>query len=382
MPLSVFISYAKENQATAVEYYKRLLTEGLDPWLDVEKILPGQRWEFEIDKALKQANVIVLLLSRSSVNKRGFVQREAQEAMEQLRYKKEDDIYILPLLLEPCDVPVLIANKVQYIEMSSAEAWPRVFEALSTAAEQQKIELQRGSVAGLLRVFPEKIQDSASGFPGYDVTIEYPRFASAQLPTVAQELSMMFGGRAAKSVVEWRSQTGSPRPDLFPSAEEFPPINYFSESFGIAHANDGFLSITCDIGYFYAGAAHGNAGFETFNFVIDQKLKKIDLQDFFSDPDKALLLISSISIERLSREFWERTGEKPDEMQLDQFRSGAGPKWGNFDCYNITAQGFTFLFPPYQVGPYALGSMAVAVSFYELLDVLQPAGPHLIARKQ
>lgn len=101
MALKVFVSYAKEDRDRALQYYELLAQEGAEPWMDVKKLLPGQNWEAEIERAFSEANVVVLLLSKRSVDKRGFVQREANDAIERLRYKQPTDIYVIPLLLEP-----------------------------------------------------------------------------------------------------------------------------------------------------------------------------------------------------------------------------------------------------------------------------------------
>jgi hypothetical protein len=66
MSLKVFLSYAREDQAQVEEYYDLLLAERFKPWMDVKKILPGQNWEHEIDRALKEANVIIAWLSNNS----------------------------------------------------------------------------------------------------------------------------------------------------------------------------------------------------------------------------------------------------------------------------------------------------------------------------
>ncbi|MGT2495332.1 toll/interleukin-1 receptor domain-containing protein [Cupriavidus basilensis] len=104
------MSYAKEDSATVKDFHDYLKTLGLDPWLDSERILPGQRWEREIDRALNEANVVILFMSPRSVDKRSFVTREANNAVQNLRYKKQDDIYIVPVLLEECEVPDDIAR--------------------------------------------------------------------------------------------------------------------------------------------------------------------------------------------------------------------------------------------------------------------------------
>lgn len=382
MALNVFISYAKEDQSLALDYYARFNDEGVSPWIDYHKLLPGQNWEFEIDRALKEANVVVLLLSPRSVSKRGFVQREAKDAIEQLRYKKEGDVYILPLILEPCEVPSFISDKLQYVDMTSVGAWSRVHQALLLAAEQQQIDLQRGIVAGLFHVYTEKILEQRPGLPGYEVTIEYPQFSSVQLPSAAQELSMLFAGRAANLLMTWRQKPWEQDPELFPYSEEFPPTNTLWEGFGIAYITENMLSLTCDSAHYFAGAAHGNSSSETFNFSLADGLKKLNLLDFFSDPEEALKMISKVCIDKLSREYWERLERKPDEEQLKWFASGAGPVWENFHAFNVNADCLTFLFPPYQVSAYVFGSWSVDVPFYDLIDYLRPNGPHRLAKPQ
>ena len=50
--LRVFICHALQDKPIVRELYQRLLAEGwIDPWLDEEKLLPGQDWDLEIEKA-------------------------------------------------------------------------------------------------------------------------------------------------------------------------------------------------------------------------------------------------------------------------------------------------------------------------------------------
>ena len=52
-PLKVFLSYAHADAAAVRSLYNRLVADGVDAWLDEEKILPGQDWEREIRKAVR-----------------------------------------------------------------------------------------------------------------------------------------------------------------------------------------------------------------------------------------------------------------------------------------------------------------------------------------
>lgn len=176
MALKVFISYAKEDRESAERYYEQLAKEGASPWVDFKHLLPGQNWEAEIDRAFSDANVVVLLLSKRSVTKRGFVQREANDAIDRLRYKQPTDIYVIPLLLEPCEVPTHIASRLQYVDLNVPGAWDQVKAALRLASAQQSIELEHGVIAGPFNAFTERIEDNWEGLPGHNIEIEYPRF--------------------------------------------------------------------------------------------------------------------------------------------------------------------------------------------------------------
>lgn len=379
MSLKVFLSYAKEDREQAVKYYELLLAEGAAPWMDVKHLLPGQNWEAEIERAFSDANVIILLLSKSSVSKRGFVQREANDAVERLRYKQPTDIYVIPLLLEPCDVPSHIAGRLQYVDLGTHGAWDQVRASLKLAAQQQSIELTEGVNIGPFRVFSEKIEERWQGAPGHDISIEYPRLEWAERPEVAKELSQLFAGRAYDTLLKSRQKPWDQSPDLFPETDGFTAMNGRWDSFGVVHATEGLLSLTYEIGWYGAGAAHPNSHFETFNFSYDERLQLLTFSDFFKSETDSVKKISKLCIDQLCREYWTRVGQRPDEEQLKWFADGAGESEENFKAFTVSSDHFTFLFSPYQVGPYALGRWSVDVSFYDLLDLLKPDGPHLLA---
>ncbi|QBR12566.1 toll/interleukin-1 receptor domain-containing protein [Sphingobacterium sp. CZ-2] len=104
----VFISYAKEDYVFAEKLYDFLAENNFKPWLDKKNLLPGQEWDFEIKKGLRDANYVILLLSDNSVQKRGYVQREFKIALKYYEEKLEDDIYLIPIKINKCDVPDLL----------------------------------------------------------------------------------------------------------------------------------------------------------------------------------------------------------------------------------------------------------------------------------
>ncbi|HPP63298.1 MAG TPA: toll/interleukin-1 receptor domain-containing protein [Anaerolineales bacterium] len=51
-PLKVFLCHAHADRDRVHALYDRLTTDGVDAWLDKEKLLPGQDSELEIRKAV------------------------------------------------------------------------------------------------------------------------------------------------------------------------------------------------------------------------------------------------------------------------------------------------------------------------------------------
>jgi hypothetical protein len=51
-PLKVFLCHAHAARDPVRGLYTHLTQDGVDAWLDKEKLLPGQDWELEIRKAI------------------------------------------------------------------------------------------------------------------------------------------------------------------------------------------------------------------------------------------------------------------------------------------------------------------------------------------
>lgn len=372
--MKVFLSYASEDRPLVEPFYDRLLSEGFDPWIDSRQILPGQNWSLEIERAFTEANVVLLFMSPRSVTKRGFVQREANDAMEKLRYKLPGDIYAIPLLLEPCAVPSYISDRLQHIDLRNTGAWVKVRASLNLAAEQQKIELREGIEAGPFRIFADKTEEPFEADTAYQLSVYVPRFDSTVLANQAVELNQIFVGRAAKLVAEFRNQSWGRG-----SALEYGGSNDLNDEFGVAFANEKVLSLSFSTHVFFAGAAHGNVSFSTFNFVLRPYLMLLTLPDFFSNLTVGLEMFSRLCLCELEKAFRDRTGLNADEQDKTWMTSGAGPKWRNFKAFTFDRTKFTVLFAPYQVSGYALGTWAIDIQYTDLTDVLIPDGPHSFA---
>ena len=127
--MSVFISYGKEDRADALILYELLMRKGLSPWIDIKNLLPGQRWELEIDKAIRKCDIFLACLSKKSVSKRGFVQSELQRALKVLDMMPEDRVFLIPVRLNDCTIPHRLAH-LQWIDNFAPDGKEKLIEII------------------------------------------------------------------------------------------------------------------------------------------------------------------------------------------------------------------------------------------------------------
>jgi formylglycine-generating enzyme required for sulfatase activity len=132
-PLRVFLCHASTDKAAVRELYQRLHADGIDAWLDEENLLPGQDWQVEISKAVRQSDVVLVCLSPRSINKEGYVQKEIRIALDVADEKPEGTIFLMPLRLEDCAVPERL-TRWQWVNLFSTNGHERLMRALQVRA--------------------------------------------------------------------------------------------------------------------------------------------------------------------------------------------------------------------------------------------------------
>ncbi len=96
----VFISYAREDKSLAERLYMDLRKNEISAWIDTKCLLPGENWHNTIRKTIKASRFFLLLISKYSVNKRGYVQREIKEALKIKEEFPTDEIFLIPIRLD------------------------------------------------------------------------------------------------------------------------------------------------------------------------------------------------------------------------------------------------------------------------------------------
>ncbi len=125
----IFLSYASDDYLDIIPVYRQLKDWGHEPWLDKEKLLPGQTWEIEIEKAVERSDFFIAFLSKKSISKVGYVQKEMSIGLKYLTYRPIGTIFLIPVRLDDCAVPHTIKN-IQWIDITSKDFLDKLFNAI------------------------------------------------------------------------------------------------------------------------------------------------------------------------------------------------------------------------------------------------------------
>jgi len=78
---TVFVAYAVEYLAIVRRLAEALRAKGCSPWIDKDRLMPGQNWTLGIERAIADSDAFVACFSRRSVSKRGMFQSELRRAL-------------------------------------------------------------------------------------------------------------------------------------------------------------------------------------------------------------------------------------------------------------------------------------------------------------
>jgi hypothetical protein len=138
--LRAFICHSSEDKEAARGLSERLKTEAVDPWLDDEMIMPGQDWDHEIRQAIRTCDIVIVCLSRTSVMKTGYVQKEIKFAIDVAAEQPDGSTFLIPAKLEKCDIPARL-QALQYVKLFEHTGYDRLRKALRNRALEKGLRL-------------------------------------------------------------------------------------------------------------------------------------------------------------------------------------------------------------------------------------------------
>jgi len=128
-----FFSYSRSDAEFALKLATDLREAGADVWLDQLDILPGLRWDSEIEKALQASENILVILSPKAV--------ASNNVMDEISYALEEGKRVIPILISECSLPFRI-KRLQHIDFTQNydQGCNRLLTALSLEKKAKNAE--------------------------------------------------------------------------------------------------------------------------------------------------------------------------------------------------------------------------------------------------
>ncbi|RPI94591.1 MAG: TIR domain-containing protein [Chloroflexi bacterium] len=104
-----FISYSRVNKEFAIKLARELRSAGYPVWFDQFDIPTGSRWDDEVEKALRECSIFMIILTPASI--------ASENVKDEIGYAIDHGKRILPVLLEDCDVPLRL-RRFQWVDFT------------------------------------------------------------------------------------------------------------------------------------------------------------------------------------------------------------------------------------------------------------------------
>jgi len=370
--IQVFLSYAREDFEKVAELYDRLSYAGFKGWMDKKDILPGEKWENSIWKAFHSSDFVLVCLSKHSVNKRGFLQKELREALEKWKEKLEDDIYLIPIRLEDCEVPESL-REFEWVNLYETDGWILLLKAIYKGTELLgKYDGFQASYDDI-KIKTERLIESKHIGLKYELDVEFPQLEGLSDQSI-RELNVIIEGTLLQRVHAFKA-TYSDEQVSDEWLSQFTSI--LNASYEVTLLTDNLVSLKIIFYEYDAGAAHGNSWTVTFNYQLKPAFP-IDLHSLFRpdvsyNPPDHLKIISEYCLNDLKRQARQDDEEGNGEGFL--FEDGLSPIPENFEKFNVTEHALVFTFDPYQVGAYVWGIRLVEIPYSKIREYLNGDSP-------
>lgn len=133
----IFLCYANPDKRKITTLYRNLTLAGFYPWMDKKSIHGGEKWELAIRKAIRSSDFFIICLSKNSVNRRGFMQKEIKIALDIWDEKLEDDIFMIPVRLEDCVITHEKLLELQWIDLYKADGFTKLVRAIREGCKRR-----------------------------------------------------------------------------------------------------------------------------------------------------------------------------------------------------------------------------------------------------
>lgn len=141
--LRIFLAHSSGDKPYVRAIKELLQLAGYDPWLDEDRLLAGQNWQLEVEKAVKEADAIAILLSNQAVDNAGYLHKEMALALDVAQRQPESALYRIPIRLDGVEPPQQLSH-LHWIDLSGF-APVRYYRKV---AEPESLRLVQGFAIG------------------------------------------------------------------------------------------------------------------------------------------------------------------------------------------------------------------------------------------
>jgi len=105
----IFLCHSSKDKPFVRKLAQRLNADGIDTWVDEMEVRIGDSIHDRINEGLARSDFLAVVLSRASIASR-WVREELNSAASMEKLTRQG-VFILPILLERCDIPPLLLDR-------------------------------------------------------------------------------------------------------------------------------------------------------------------------------------------------------------------------------------------------------------------------------
>jgi hypothetical protein len=167
---SYFLSYSRSDERFALRFAKDLRSRGVAMWVDQLDIRPSEHWDRAIERAVRDCQGLVVILSPRSV--------ASDNVADEISYAIDNRKSVLPVMIEKCSLPLRITRMhvidasagyeravdqcVAEIERACSGARPTTKPVVAPGLDPKIIETVKQQLASIIGPIATIIVDNAA----------------------------------------------------------------------------------------------------------------------------------------------------------------------------------------------------------------------------
>ena len=132
-PIKVFLCHDSQDKTKVNELYRYLRRRGIRAWFSEVDLVGGQDWQVESQKALATSDAVIICLTKGSVAREGYIQRQVKFALDKALEMPEGRIFLIPVRFEECEIPFML-SRYKWVDLFDQGGYQSLMMALQARA--------------------------------------------------------------------------------------------------------------------------------------------------------------------------------------------------------------------------------------------------------